>query len=99
MFGSLEWPMLGRALRSLAKQAEWISWLVFGVWLGRYLFAQDPIGLTAGLALFVLIQVGGVVCKLFADKCDECDEPTGGQQATEKTGEEASRTSDHDSPP
>lgn len=99
MLGSQDRPMFGHVLRSLAKQTEWISWLVFGAGLGRYLSVQDPIALAAGIVSFVLIQIGGVVCKLFADKCDKGDAPTGSQQATEKTGDEESRTADHDSPP
>lgn len=87
MLGSQDRPMFGRVLRSLAKQTEWVSWLVFGVWLGRYLFAQDPVALAAGIVSFVLFQVSGVACKLFADKLDKGDEPTDGPQAAKENGE------------
>lgn len=97
MFGSFDSPTLGRALRKLGKQTEWMSWLVYGIWLGKYFFAHDATGLIVGFAAFVLIQVGGVVCKLLADKCDEPDdEPTDGQQSTEEAGEEESRDAGHD---
>lgn len=99
MLGSQKRPVFGHVLRSLAKQTEWISWLVFGAGLGRYLSAQDPIALAAGIVSFVLIQVGGVACKLFADKFDKADGPTNPQQPAEETCGEKSRTPDHDSLP
>lgn len=96
MFGSFDRPILGRALRKLGKQTEWISWLVYGIWLGKYFFAHDPTGLVVGFAAFVLIQIGGVVCKLLADKYEEVKEPTDGNHATEGGGEEESRDAGHD---
>lgn len=98
MFGSFDSPTLGRALRKLGKQTEWISWLVYGIWLGKYFFAHDATGLVVGFAAFVLIQVGGVVCKLLADKCDQANEPADGNPATEGEGGEESRDADHHSP-
>ena len=96
MFGSFDSPTLGRALRKLGKQTEWISWLVYGIWLGKYFFAHDATGLVVGFAAFVLIQVGGVVCKLLADKCDKSDGgPTDGQRTTEAADKDESRATDH----
>lgn len=97
MFGSFNPPTLGRALRKLGKQTEWISWLVYGIWLGKYFFAHAATGLVVGFASFVLIQVGGVACKLLADKFDEVAEPGDGPQGTEEAGEEP-RNADHDPP-
>jgi hypothetical protein len=96
MLDSQDRPMFGHVLRSLAKQTEWISWLVFGAGLGRYLCAQDPIGLAAGIVSFVLIQVGGVACKLFADKFDEGEKRTDDHQPNEEADEEESRPAKHD---
>lgn len=69
MFDLHKRPEVGQLLRSLAGKAEWIAYLVFGAWLGRYLVAQDPVALLAGVVSFVLIELGGMACRQLADKC------------------------------